>query len=124
MSNISRTLIPAIHLLSDKIESDIEVVHEFLGFGRCKSECKVEIWMDNKHAFVLLTDLGVGTSVTNASEQIITEVFNKYLGNKYLPEDCSFSETYDRKEGVDLVIPKWENKMVVSVDWKHIGKIL
>jgi len=39
-----------------------------------ESRCQVDIFELPDNILVLLTDLGVGTSVTNASEQIATEV--------------------------------------------------
>ena len=98
---------------------------KYKGFGGCDSECKVEIWIhDTKdYAFVLLTDLGVGTSVTNFAEGLITEVYKRFLQD-FKKDNCVFAETYDIEEGVDRVIPEWDGETVTKVSWKHMGKIL
>jgi len=38
------------------------------------SRCKLQVWTDGTKNVVLFTDLGVGTSVTNASEYIAEKV--------------------------------------------------
>jgi hypothetical protein len=30
-------------------------------------------------------------------------------------------ETYDRKEGIDFIIPTWSGNKVESVSWVHYG---
>jgi hypothetical protein len=75
----------------------------------------------------LFTDIGKGTSVTNASEQLVTEIYNQYLISHYRKEQCLFAETYDRKEktdteAIDIIVPEWENNKCIRVGWKHLGK--
>jgi hypothetical protein len=102
---------------------DLLFIHQFKGFGINKSECKVEIWKLQDKALVLFTDTGKGTSVTNASEQLVTEIYNQYLIKDYKPNQCLFSETYDRIQ-IDIVLPNWQGNKCHRVGWKHLGKII
>lgn len=104
---------------------DLSFIHKFLGFRIHKSECKVEIWKLTDRCIVLFTDTNKGTSVTNASEQIITEIYNQYLIHDYRREQCLFAETYDKvKEGIDVILPEWNGNSCESVEWRHLGKIV
>lgn len=109
-------------------EADLIFNHEYLGFGNCKSECKVEIWLSiptslGSCCLVLFTDLGKGTSVTNFSEGLVTQIYNKHLISNYKKERCVFAETYDRKQ-IDVIIPDWNNNVCERVTWKHLGMII
>ena len=66
-------------------------IHTFKGFGNCKSQCQVDIIEENGVKIVIFTDIGVGTSVTNASEQIATEIVNRLQLD---PEATLFAERY------------------------------
>lgn len=113
------------HLPSIEKKPDSDFTHHFKGLGIHKSECSVKIWMKDGFAFILLTDTGKGTSVTNAAEQLIEEIYFSQLQPKGLAKDkCLFVETYDPKEGIDVVIPVWDKNKVIDVDWKHMGKII
>lgn len=113
-------------------DPDRMFTHRFKGFGIHDSECLVEMWnLPNGKILVVLNDTGKGTSVTNASEQIITELYNQYLEKwGYRPQECFFTETYDKyKEGIDLIIPEWTKDpygrwKVGDVEWRHIGKLV
>ncbi len=107
-------------------DPDMRFTHHFKGFGIHKSECLIEIWFLEKYCIVLFTDTGKGTSVTNASEQIITEVYEQAeLNLMYTREQCLFAETYDKvKDGIDIIIPEWKNGICVDVEWRHLGKIV
>lgn len=70
-----------------------EFIHIFKGFGRVPSQCLVKIYSDDGETYVCFIDLGVGTSVTNASEQIASEIVNEYHLD---PTDCRFFETYQQ----------------------------
>lgn len=50
--------------------------HNFNGFGRPgnSSTCRIHIFEHNEYKLVVFQDLGKGTSVTNASEQLATEI--------------------------------------------------
>jgi hypothetical protein len=111
---------------------DFDIQHNFLGFGTHPSECNIKIWCfpynpnilnDGvfEKAFVLFTDLGKGTSVTNASEDLVEWVYYHFL-IRLKPEDCIFAETYQgKKEGVDIVAPVWNKGKVIDVNWLHLG---
>ncbi len=115
--------------LSRTRDPDMKFIHKFLGFGIHKSECQVEIWFQDDRAIVVFTDTNKGTSVTNASEQIITEVYNQYLA-KFPVSKVLFCETYDKvKDGIDWIEPTWTpdgkgGLMVHDVEWHHLGKIV
>ena len=96
--------------------------YRFKGLGVHDSECKVEVWLSHSRAVVLFTDKGIGTSVTNASEQLVTGIYNQYL-QRYSKDTCLFMETYDRREAVDIIIPNWVGNKVEGVDWVHLGKV-
>ena len=106
-------------------DPDISMTHNYLGFGRVESSCMVEIWLtDDKRAFVLFTEIDYGTSVTNAAEILVEEIYLKYLKDKGVDSaDCMFMETYPHALGmIDLVIPEWHGDKVVTVSWRHLGK--
>jgi hypothetical protein len=98
-----------------------EFIHIFKGFGRVLSQCLVKIYSDDGETYVCFIDLGEGTSVTNASEQLATEVVNEY---HLLPEDCRFFETYSQfdYDGFDEIEYKWEyingEPVAKNPDWK------
>jgi hypothetical protein len=99
---------------------DQEFEHHFKGFGIHPSVCQVQIWKMGNKTFILFTDLGKGTSVTNASEQLVQEIYAEYL-HPLPKEECMFAETYGDKEGIDLVLPVWRGDAVSDVEWKHLG---
>lgn len=109
-------------------EPTIEYDHEYLGFKTHKSKCNVKIWIINEHyAFVIFTDLGIGTSVTNASEQLVEEVYFKSITQLGIDKsNVAFSEMYQESkvEDLDLVIPTWKGNKVINVNWKNIAQII
>jgi hypothetical protein len=78
--------------------------HQFKGFGRVPSECSVKIFSDDGENLICFEDLNKGTSVTNASEQLATEIIEMLELN---PTDCRFFETYD-DESYDEIIYEWK----------------
>jgi len=70
-----------------------EFIHVFKGFGRVDSQCLVRMYSDDGETMICFIDLGVGTSVTNSSEQLAAEIVTEY---KLLPNDCRFFETYQQ----------------------------
>ena len=83
-----------------------EFQHEFKGYGRVPSTCSVKVVStDNEHA-IYFEDLNHGTSVTNASEQLASEIVDML---DLSPEDCRFFETYTREE-FDEITYEWEFK--------------
>jgi hypothetical protein len=103
-----------------------EFEHSFLGFGNCQSKCNVKVWKSGDKRLVVLSDMGKGTSVTNAAEQIITELYNSKLKN--LPKDnLIFAETYpyvEEDQTFDQIIPEWDGNSVKRVSWKHLATIV
>jgi hypothetical protein len=99
---------------------DMDFKHEYRGFGTFKSWCNVKIWKVDGKAIILFTDR-YGTSVTNAAELLITEIYNQYL--THVPKDkCLFIETYNYKRAsYDIVIPRWTGDKVTDVDWTFLG---
>jgi hypothetical protein len=98
--------------------------YNYLGFNTHKSKCKVQIWKFNDKAVVLFTDLGIGNSVTNSAELLVTEIYRKYL-YEYKKQCCIFAETYDIKESVDIIEPiAWLGNECVEVEWHHLGKLV
>lgn len=90
--------------------------HSFLGFGIHKSACEVEIYKTVAGRYlVILTDIGEGTSVTNAAEQIATEVYNIYLKEDGVSsEDVVWVEHYPESDVPYSIInlePTEENKV-------------
>jgi hypothetical protein len=94
---------------------------DYKGYFDCESACKVDLWLHPDKAIVLLTDSGIGTSITNAAESVIAKVYYDLLADKYTKDKCFFAETYG--DDIDQVIPRWYSTIVDSVEWKHIGKL-
>lgn len=88
-----------------------EFYHTFNGFGIHPSRILVKIIteIDDRH-LILFEDINEGTSVTNASEQLASEIVNKM---EYNPEDCRFFETYRQYayDTFDEIVYNWTFKM-------------
>lgn len=65
--------------------------------------------------YLCFEDIGVGTSVTNASEIIATDIVSKHNLN---PTKCKFFETYPYSDEFDEIIYKWDNNVAMSAKWK------
>jgi hypothetical protein len=72
-----------------------EFIHEYRGYNIHPSKCQVRIYTDDGETMICFIDLGVGTSVTNCSEQLAQEIVNKH---NLRPQDCRFFETYEQYE--------------------------
>jgi len=116
---------PFIFALSRTRDPDLKFIHHFKGFGIHKSKCQVEIWFESMRAICMFSDMGNdgGTSITNDAERIISEVYNKHLSH-YLRENVLFCETYDKQEGISIILPDWNGPFVKSVEWMYLGKII
>jgi hypothetical protein len=70
--------------------------HEFKGLGIYISACEVNIYKTPTGRYIVqLTDIGEGTSVTNAAERIATEIYNLFLKAKGIQlEDIVWVEHY------------------------------
>jgi hypothetical protein len=104
----------------DPDKPNFEGPYLFLGMKIHNSSCRLQMWYREGFAFVLFHDIGRGTSVTNAADQLIEEITAKYL-REYDRDLCVFAETYNDKEGIDIIVPSWNGKQVEDVDWKHFG---
>jgi hypothetical protein len=60
-------------------------------------------YSDDGENLICFREIGIGTSVTNASEQIAQEIVAKLNLN---PSDCRFFETYD-DESYDEIEYEW-----------------
>lgn len=85
-----------------------DFIHEYKGFGRVPSKCRVKIFSDDGETLICFEDFGVGTSVTNASEQLATEIVDKFDLN---PTDCRFFETYSQynHDSFDEITYEWSS---------------
>lgn len=96
--------------------------HQFKGFGRVPSECSVMIFSDDGENLICFEDLNIGTSVTNASEQLATEIVEMLELN---PNDCRFFETYTNTSFDEITYTwiygrgRWEAK---DPDWRPVGE--
>jgi len=65
--------------------------HDYVGWNGVRSRCNVMIFSDDGEHLVCFENLGIGVSVTNASELIATQIVAKCNLD---PQDCRFFETY------------------------------
>lgn len=92
--------------------------HNFKGYGTHPSECAVHIIDDNDKKLIVFEDLDKGTSVTNASEQLATEIVS-LEGLDFTK--CKFFETY--VEGLfDEVTYTWNNGEAKNPVWQPISE--
>ncbi len=92
-------------------------MHEYKGYGVHPSKCGVHIIREDGFIFVVFEDLNQGTSVTNASEQLATEVVEKCNLN---PEECIFLETYG--DDLDQIQYSWDGKRAYNPNWCMMDK--
>ena len=84
-----------------------EYTHNFKGFGGFPSRCIVKTINHEGQNLICFVDIGEGTSVTNASEQLATEIVK---ASNYNPSNCRFFEAYR----------EWETFDEITYTWKHI----
>lgn len=92
--------------------------YEYKGFNTHPSKCMVHIKKVTNPRygdafFVCFEDLSEGTSVTNASEQLATNILRKY---NLEPENTRFFETYDKKE-IHEISYSWKDLTASSPKW-------
>lgn len=91
-------------------------IHEYVAWGMRSSSCRVYIKTVGKVTFVGFENREGGTSVTNASEQIATEIVKK---EKLDPLKCKFFEWYPEYDGdVDEIIYTWKKGEASNPIWK------
>lgn len=102
---------------------DTEYIHKYKGFGNCPSECQVNIWEIKGIHFVLVIN-GIGTSVTNAAEQLATEIASFHFSG-VAKGKVVFAETYNNSFEIDIDMWDivWNDNKAVHVEWKHLGKL-
>ena len=77
----------------------------------------VHIFNDEGEIWIGFENLGIGTSVTNASEQLATEIV---AHEGFNPEICRFFEWYPEYEGeVSEVTYQWDGKTASRASWKY-----
>lgn len=100
-------------------------IHAFKGFGRVESQCLVKIYSNDGENFICFEDLGVGTSVTNATEQLASEIVDLLDLD---PDNCRFFETYSQYDydsfdeiayQWNMIYGRWEAK---KPDWSPASK--
>lgn len=81
--------------------------HDFVAPNGVRSRCRVAIIEDDGDKLILFENLGIGMSVTNASELLATQIVNMF---KYEPSDCRFFETYSEydNETLDEIEYNWD----------------
>ena len=83
-----------------------EFYYEYLGFGRVESRCRIKILPNDGEHLICFEDIGEGTSVTNASELLATEIVDlKDLD----PTNCRFFEIYTQYSDsiLDEITYRW-----------------
>lgn len=99
--------------------SNLSFYHDYLGFGRVPSRCLVSISQDEKTFLICFTDIGEGTSVTNASEDIVSSVIEE---RGLEPKECRFFERYqgDGPEEIDEVFYNWNDGKAANAHWRRV----
>jgi hypothetical protein len=92
------------------------ILHQFKGFHKCDSECFIHIDDSNPEKILIcFEDIDKGTSVTNFSEQLATEIIAL---KGYDPEKCRFFEYYGKilKE-YSRIDYEWHGKVASEPNW-------
>ena len=83
--------------------------YPFIGYGGISSRCLVKIFSDDGQHMICFEDIGEGTSVTNVSEELASDIVNKM---DYNPSDCKFFESYKDAQynynSLDEIEYNWE----------------
>lgn len=99
------------------------MLYAFNGYNTHPSVCGVD-FLDTKDGkiVVILTDLGQGTSVTNAAEQLVYELYRKFLFKSH-PEDIIWVEHYPENENeyakIEFAHISFDGR-AIGVSWKPI----
>jgi hypothetical protein len=83
--------------------------HDYTGWNGVRSRCNVMIFSDDGDHFICFENLGIGVSVTNASEMLATQIVAM---QGFIPENCRFFETYREydNETFDEIEYTWKSK--------------
>jgi hypothetical protein len=95
-------------------------IHEYKGFGNCESKCMIYITFINGIHQICFEDMSIGTSVTNFSEHLATQMVKRF---ELVPKICRFFETYpdnirNNQREVDEITYDWENNVATNPKWK------
>jgi len=92
-------------------------IHSYKGNGIIPSRCRVYIKEINDEFWIGFESMDEGTSITNASEQLATEIVKKEnLDIDY----CRFFEWYPEYENdVDEISYTWKDGEATNPQWKH-----
>jgi hypothetical protein len=95
-----------------------DYTHYFNGYERVPSSCNVYILnFPDETKWIGFENTGHGTSVTNASEQLASEIVKKEF---FHSEKCRFFEWYSEYEGdVDEITYTWNNNIASDPVWKR-----
>jgi len=92
--------------------------HEFRGRNNnFPSACNVYVHSDDDYHYILFENTDEGVSVTNASEQLATEIVELL---KLDPDDCRFFEKYSHNLCVDEITYLWRENEFNDSKWKAI----
>ena len=104
----------------------IEAIHVFSPAGRKDiTTCMVKIAFNNWDkgpVFVLFENLGDGVSVTNASEQLATEIIDEYKLNLSITRFFETYQEYDY-ETFDEITYSWSDRKASNPNWKPAEEI-
>jgi hypothetical protein len=97
-------------------------MYDFKGYGGCKSKCKVSLIKEEHHTIVVFTDIGMGTSVTNYSEHLATQI-RELLGLD--PTTTLWAEEYHagkKEHTLDQIQYNWDEDAgkYYAPKWRHI----
>jgi hypothetical protein len=86
-----------------------KINHKYKGYGVHPSECIIHIISEDDKTLIIFEDIGIGTSVTNSSEQLATYVVKS---KKLDPSKCEFFETYpdNNYESFDKITYNWHKE--------------
>jgi len=89
--------------------NDDNFEYHYRGFGIHNSRCNIYFRTIDDVLHILFEDVGIGTSVTNASEQLASEMVNRFDLN---PNKCKFFETYSQYnyESIDEIEYTWSSE--------------
>lgn len=98
-------------------------VHNYKGFGNCDSKCRVYLKkVTNPRygdtTFVCFEDMGVGTSVTNMSEHLATQIVEEFDLD---PQKTRFFEsyTYYTPQSLDEIEYAWDGNKASHPQWSR-----
>lgn len=99
--------------------------YDYKGFWNCDSKCRV--YMKNVSnprygdvMYVCFEDMGIGTSVTNSSEELAAQIVQKFNLN---PKTTRFFETYPPEKNEDRELDEieyiWDGSIARYPKWSR-----